>query len=72
MLAPAQQPSLEELSTLVAAERVTTLWLTAGLFHLLVDERVGGLEGVQQLLAGGDVLSAEHVRQVLRQVAGVV
>src|SRR3569832_2323854 len=69
-LGPAEMQSLEELSELLAAEGVTTLWLTAGLFHLLVAERVEALAGVKQLLAGGDVLSAELVKKVLREVAG--
>ena len=32
--------------------------------HLLVDEQIESLRGVRQLLAGGDALSASHVRQM--------
>jgi len=35
---------------------VTTLWLTAGLFQQMVEERLSDLPRRRQLLAGGDVL----------------
>ena len=67
-LAPAQRAmSLAELAAVIARQGVTTLWLTAGLFHQMVDEGLSELRGVRQLLAGGDVLSATHVRQALEQ-----
>ena len=58
-------PTLDEISRVIVAERVTTLWLTAGLFHLMVDEQLEGLSRVEQLLAGGDVLSVHHVEKYL-------
>ncbi len=60
---PRQTPSLEELGFALRRNSVTTLWLTAGLFHLMVDERLDDLRGLRQLLAGGDVLSPVHVRR---------
>ncbi len=57
-------PSLNELSHAVERHRATTLWLTASLFHAAVDEGVR-LPGLQQLLAGGEALSADHVRRFL-------
>jgi amino acid adenylation domain-containing protein len=65
---PTHKPSLEELSRVLEEQRVTTLWLTAGLFHQMVDGHLEGLQGVRQLLAGGDVLSVPHVEQVLREL----
>jgi acyl-coenzyme A synthetase/AMP-(fatty) acid ligase/acyl carrier protein len=61
-LMPHEASSLEDLLRAVRQYRVTTLWLTAGLFHLMVDEHPEGLRSVRQLLAGGDVLSAHHSR----------
>jgi len=62
---PPKTPSLEELGLALRQNSVTTLWLTAGLFHLMVDERLDDLRGLRQLLAGGDVLSPAHVRRAL-------
>ncbi|MCP4654742.1 MAG: non-ribosomal peptide synthetase, partial [bacterium] len=74
---PAGTPSLQDLGLELARRRVTTLWLTAGLFHQVVDEYLpnlplrgnpAGLASVRQLLAGGDVLSAPHLRRVLAEL----
>ena len=65
VIMPPETPSWAELGETLRRYGVTTLWLTAGLFHLLVDERLEDLLGVRQLLAGGDVLSAEHVERYL-------
>jgi len=65
VVAPPQPLSLSKLGETLRRSDVTTLWLTAGLFHRLVDEQLPDLKGVRQLLAGGDVLSAAHVKRVL-------
>jgi non-ribosomal peptide synthetase component F len=62
---PAGLASAEELGGVLVNERVDTLWLTAGLFTQLVDHALPAFAGVRQLLAGGDVLSPEHVRKIL-------
>ncbi len=63
-----QTPSPEELGVAIRKHRVTTLWLTAALFHLMVDERLEDLRPLRQLLAGGDVLSVPHVQKVLGEL----
>ena len=50
---------------------MTTLWLTAGLFNVMVEQRLEDLRPIRQLLAGGDVLSARHVRKVLESFPGI-
>ncbi|MEN8218026.1 MAG: amino acid adenylation domain-containing protein [Pseudomonadota bacterium] len=65
ILMPPHTPSLKDLGRVIGQHQVTTLWLTAGLFHLMVEERLEDLRSVRQLLAGGDVLSVPHVRKVL-------
>ena len=66
---PPGKLGLEELGASLRRHGVTTLWLTAGLFHLMVDERLDDLDGVRQLLAGGDALSVPHVRRLLERRA---
>ncbi|QWI36290.1 amino acid adenylation domain-containing protein [Bacillus mycoides] len=65
---PYGQASLEELGQVLRQNKVSTLWLTAGLFHQMVEYRLEDLKGVRQILAGGDVLSPVHVRKVLEEL----
>jgi amino acid adenylation domain-containing protein len=69
VMSPAQ-PSLQEIGSAIREHGVTTLWLTAGLFNAMVDERLHDLRPLRQLLAGGDVLSVSHVRKALRELTG--
>ncbi len=58
---PPVPPTPDEVDAAIRRHGVTTLWLTAGLFHLVVEHRVEALEPLRQLVAGGDVLSPPHV-----------
>ena len=62
---PPTTPSLKEIGQALCKYKVTTLWLTAGLFHVMVDQQIEDLLILRQLLAGGDVLSADHMRRLL-------
>ena len=64
-IVPQAQPSLDEIAAAIRAHQVSTCWLTAGLFHLMVDHQLAALGGLRQLLAGGDVLSVAHVDKLL-------
>ncbi len=56
--------------SVIAEEGVSVLWLTAGLFHRIIDECPSILAPVKQLLAGGDALSAPHVRRAIELLPG--
>jgi amino acid adenylation domain-containing protein len=65
---PPALPSLDILGETLRKHGVTTMWLTAGLFHLMVDERLNDLQSVRQLLAGGDALSVSHVKKAFQSL----
>ncbi len=58
-------PAPDEIAAAVRRHGVTSLWLTAGLFHLVVEQRPDALAPLRQLVAGGDVLSPAHVGRAL-------
>ena len=65
---PPHNPSLADLGTAIREYQITTLWLTAGLFSLMVDECLEDLKPLRQLFTGGDVLSTTHVQKFVQEV----
>jgi len=65
---PSNTPSIDELGQVIEQYQVTILWLTANLFHLMVDENIDAFKPLRQLLAGGDILSVTHVQKFLQTV----
>lgn len=63
-VAPAGPLGAAGLGGLLRERGITVLWLTAALFHRQIDVDAGSLGSLRVLLAGGDVLSAEHVRRL--------
>jgi amino acid adenylation domain-containing protein len=72
VIMPDGELSLSKINDTLQKERVSVLWLTAGLFHLIVQEQIENLSSVKQLLAGGDVLSVPHARKVLQSLKSCV
>jgi len=68
VIMPPGIPSLDELGKTVKIYNITTLILTTGLFHMMVNERIEDLKGVRYLLAGGDVLSSHHANIALTEL----
>ncbi len=64
----AEQPAPDSIAAAIESLGVTTMWLTAGLFHELVDRRPECLRAIRHLLAGGDVLSPAHVARALSEL----
>jgi amino acid adenylation domain-containing protein len=60
-----QRPTPDSVAEAIGRHGVTGLFLTTALFHGLVDRRPDCLAGIRQLLAGGEVISPDHVRRAL-------
>lgn len=65
---PPGPASVEEIAGTISRFQVNTAWLTAGLFHAIVDSPAAqaSLSSLRYLIAGGDVLSVDHVQRMLQ------
>ncbi|WP_409462540.1 amino acid adenylation domain-containing protein [Amycolatopsis sp. GA6-003] len=59
----------ERVAEFLRTRRVTVAWLTAALFHAVVEHAPSSLSGLRTLIAGGDQLSASHVQRALRELS---
>jgi amino acid adenylation domain-containing protein len=64
-LYPPATPEPATIGAFIRRHRVTSAWITSALFHQVVDEDIGSLAGLRQLLSGGDVVSVPHARRVM-------
>ncbi|MFD7877929.1 amino acid adenylation domain-containing protein, partial [Streptomyces sp. NPDC059766] len=71
VVAPPERLDLDLLQHTISTHGVTGLWLTAGLFRLVAEERPGLLAGVREVWSGGDVVSPAAVARVLEACPGV-
>ncbi|WUK17151.1 amino acid adenylation domain-containing protein [Kitasatospora sp. NBC_00374] len=71
VVAPPEQLDLDLLQHTIATHGVTGLWLTAGLFRLVAEERPGLLAGVREVWTGGDVVSPAAAARVLAACPGI-
>lgn len=56
-------PDPQDLQRILRGYGVTTMWLTAALFNAIVAEAPETLQGVREILTGGEALSVSHIRQ---------
>src|SRR5262249_49977675 len=69
MLMEPGTPSLERIGRAIREQQITVAWLTAPLSHVMVEAERASLASLRELVAGGDVLSAEHVRRYVEGMA---
>jgi amino acid adenylation domain-containing protein len=62
---PSSSASLEDLGKAIRQYDVSTLWLTAPLFHQMVDSSPDVFRPLRTLISGGDVLSPAHVMKAV-------
>ncbi|MCK4258962.1 MAG: amino acid adenylation domain-containing protein [Halanaerobiales bacterium] len=63
--------SAEAMENYIVSKKISILWLTAPLFHLVVEDRPQMFKELKYLLAGGDVLSPKHVNKVRNECWGL-
>lgn len=56
----------EQIGAAIRQYGVTSMWLTASLFNLIIEESPDTLTLLHQLLVGGEALSVPHIRKGLR------
>ncbi|MFJ3788339.1 non-ribosomal peptide synthase/polyketide synthase [Kitasatospora sp. NPDC090091] len=71
VVAPPEQLDLDLLQHTITTHGVTGLWLTAGLFRLVAEERPGLLAGVREVWTGGDVVSPAAAARVRAACPGI-
>ncbi|MDT0482746.1 MULTISPECIES: non-ribosomal peptide synthetase [Streptomyces] len=64
--------STEQLAATLVDNKVTVAWMTAGLFHQMVNQHLDAFAGLRHVVAGGDVVSPMHVRRLLSAHPGLV
>jgi amino acid adenylation domain-containing protein len=60
---PDRWPDFAKLEKVIREQRVTCLWLTAGLFNQIIDHRPETIAYARHVLAGGEALSLKHIRR---------
>ncbi|OLB63920.1 MAG: hypothetical protein AUI10_13430 [Actinobacteria bacterium 13_2_20CM_2_72_6] len=71
VVAPPGDVDATVVARAIAEHGVTAIWLTAGLFRLLVQEAPHCLAGAHQVWTGGDVVPAASVRRALAACPGL-
>jgi amino acid adenylation domain-containing protein len=56
-------PDPQTLGSVIKDYSVTTIWLTAALFNTLITEAPECLQGVKEILTGGEALSVAHIKK---------
>ncbi|MGY9063719.1 non-ribosomal peptide synthase/polyketide synthase [Streptomyces sp. CAS3] len=71
VLAPPTDLDTAQVRRAVTEQRVSCLWLTAGLFRLLAQEDPGCLRGAREVWTGGEAVPGAVVRRVLDACPGL-
>ncbi|MEV6876124.1 non-ribosomal peptide synthetase [Amycolatopsis sp. NPDC051128] len=72
VVAPPGHLTPASLRELIAAEGITGIHLTAGLFRVLAEESLETFTGLTEILTGGDVIAPNAVRRVLDACPDIV
>jgi amino acid adenylation domain-containing protein/FkbH-like protein len=71
LVLPGHDSEPDVLGRMIREHGVTTLWFSAGLFELMVEEHLRDLGKVRQILTGGEAPSVEHLRRAFEALPEV-
>ena len=60
------KPSMRDITDAIERNGVNTMFITTGLFNLLVDEQLDRLKGLKSILTGGEAMSVPHITKAFR------
>lgn len=61
-------PTLDTIKNMCAAQHITTAWLTASLFNVVIDGAPEALAGLSQIITGGEALSVPHIVRAIQSL----
>ncbi|MFJ8854796.1 amino acid adenylation domain-containing protein [Streptomyces sp. NPDC102437] len=67
VLHPGQRPEPFLMARLVAEHGITSMYLSASLFNVVVDEYPQVLDGLRELVVGGEAMSVPHAARALER-----
>ncbi|MEV6766727.1 amino acid adenylation domain-containing protein [Streptomyces sp. NPDC051105] len=67
VLHPGRRPDPLVISRLVVSHAITSLYMSASLFHVMIDEFPQAFDGVPELIVGGEPLSPAHAARALER-----
>ncbi|HVR07787.1 MAG TPA: amino acid adenylation domain-containing protein, partial [Thermoanaerobaculia bacterium] len=67
---PPGTPTLDELAAAIERHGVSLLFLTSGLFRHFIEARIERLQGLEQLLSGGEAMPVAAAQRVLQALPG--
>lgn len=71
LVLPGHDPAPDLLGRMIREHGVNTLWFTAGLFELMVEEHLEDLKNVRQIITGGESPSVDHLRRAFEALPNV-
>ena len=63
VLYPERMPTARKLEQIITDAKVDILWVTTGLFNLIIDENPGVIREIQHVLTGGESASNDHIKR---------
>lgn len=63
---PSNVGTLDELTDYINKYSISIIWLTSGLFNIMVENNIEAFNGVSTVLTGGDIVSVTTVNKLLK------